>query len=417
MWNIFRGLGACSEPAASLDSELVTPQLKFLALTPLALLAGCHHSDFPDYAAGYREFAYVANNAGNTVSVLDLVYMRPDRTLQVGDAPVAMAVNPRRDEVYVVNSQPGRGEGSVSVIDTQKNAVVATIAVHHNPSFISVDATGHLAYVSNTGSNSISVLDLDSRRQITTVRAPDKPAEAVVSPDGRALAVTSRVNGTLTVYAADPLGTLNLRGTFKGCPGATGAVILPDSSKVFVACSAGRQVMVVALAAESTSVAARQGQSTEADEVVAMLDVGKNPASLTLKPDGGELFVSNQGSDSVSEVATKANDVGSTYPIGNRPAHGVVSADNAALWISNSGADSLSLYSIEDGRLLSSIHTGDAPDALAFSDDQHLLLAADSKSGDVAVIRTASKAPALFTMLPVGGGPVAIVVKAMQPKA
>ena len=413
-----KAAGACSERAAPLDSEVVTPQLKSLALAPLALLAGCRHSDFPDYAAGYREFAYVANNAGNTVSVLDLVYLRPDRTLQVGDAPVAEAVNPKRDEVYVVNSQPGRGEGSVSVIDTQKNAVVATIAVHRNPSFISVDATGHLAYVSNTGSNNISVLDLDSRRQITTVRAPDKPAEAVVSPDGRALVVTSRVNGTVTVYAADPLGTLNLRGTFKGCPGATGAVILPDSSKVFVACSAGRQVMVVSLAAPPDSSAARQGQSVEADEVVAMLDVGRNPANLTLKPDGGELFVSNQGSDSVSEVATQTNDVGSTYPIGNRPAHGVVSADNAALWISNSGADSLSLYSIEDGRLLSSIHTGDAPDALAFSDDEHLLLAADSKSGDVAVIRTASRlGPALFTMLPVGGSPVAIVVKAMQPKA
>ena len=50
--------------------------------------------------------------------------------------------------------------------------------------------------------------------------------------------------------------------------------------------------------------------------------------------------------------------------------------------------------------------------------DEHLLLAADSKSGDVAVIRTASRlGPALFTMLPVGGTPVAIVVKAMHPKA
>jgi YVTN family beta-propeller protein len=306
----------------------------------------------------------------------------------------------------------------VSVIDTQKNAVVATIGVHHSPSFISVDVTGHLAYVSNTGSNSISVIDLDSRRQITTVRAPDKPAEAVVSPDGRALVVTSRVNGTLTVYAADPLGTLNLRGTFKGCPGATGAVILHDSSKVFVACSAGRQVMVVSLAAAPDSLAARQGQSMETDEVVAMLDVGKNPANLTLKPDDGEIFVSNSGSDSVSEISTPTNDVGSTYPIGNRPAHGVVSADNAALWVSNSGSDSVSLYSIEDGKRGGSIPTGDAPDALAFSDDQHLLLAADSKSGDVTVIRTGgTPGPALFTMLPAGGGPVAIVVKAMQPKA
>jgi YVTN family beta-propeller protein len=387
-------------------------------LLALGLLASCRHSDFPDYAAGYREFAYVTNSAANTVSVLDLVNLRPDRTLQVGDTPGAMAANPKRDEVYVVNSQPGQSAGSVSVIDTTKNTVVATIPVKRMPSYISVDQTGHLAYVADTGSNAVSVVDLDARRVITTVRATDKPAEAVISADGRALVVTSRTNGTTSIYAADPLGTLNLRATFKGCAGATGAVILPDSSKTYVACSGGHQLMVIALAAEAGSFAARQGQSTSADEVVALLDVGKNPASLTLKPDGGEVFVSNEGSNSVSEVSTQTNEVGSTYPIGNKPAHGVVNADNSELWISNSGADSISLYSILDGRLVSSLHTDDGPDALAFSEDQHLLLAADSRAGNVALVRTASRlGPALFTMLPVGNGPSAIVVKAMQPKA
>jgi len=397
----------------------VNKSLKQLSVAALALLliAGCRHSDFPDHAAGYREFAYVANSTANTVSVLDLVYLRPDRTFQVGREPVAEAVNTQRDEIYVVNSQPDEPSGSVSVIDTRKNAVVATIPVHRDPSSISVDATGHLAYVADTGSNMISVLDLDSRRQIGSVHTPDKPAEAVISPDGRSLVVTSRVNGTTSIFDASPLGTLSLRATFKDCAGATGAVILPDSSKAYVACSAGRQIMAVNLAAAPERSAARQDRSLTTDSVLAMLDVGRNPAYLSIKPDGGEIFVSNAGSDTVSEVSTQTNEVGSTYPIGNRPAHGVVNADNTALWVSNSGADSLSLYSIEDGRLLSSIHTGDGPDALAFSADQHLLLAADTKSGDITVIRTASRlGPALFTMLPAGGTPVAIVVKAMQPK-
>ena len=381
-------------------------------------MMGCRHSDFPVYPEGYREFAYVANGLGNTVSVLDLVYLRPDRTLQVGDDPVAEAVNPKRDEVYVVNAQPGAGAGSVSVIDTRKNVVVATILVHREPASISVDATGRLAYVANTGANSISVLDLEARRSIGQVKTVDRPKDAVISPDGRTLVVTSRVNGITSIYAADPLGTLNLRATFKGCAGATGGVILPDSSKAFIACSDGRQVMAVSLALASNSWAAKQDESLTRDHVVAMLNVGKNPTELTLKPDGGEVFVSNRGSDSVSEIATQTNDVGSTYPIGDKPAHGVVSASNSALWISNSGADSLSLYSIDDGRLVSTnIHTGDAPDVLAFSADEHLLLAADGKTGDVAVIRTASQlGPALFTMLPAGGGPDAMVVKAMQPK-
>ena len=173
--------------------------------------------------------------------------------------------------------------------------------------------------------------------------------------------------------------------------------------------------MALSLAAAPDSWSARQDSSALTDRLLALLDVGKSPTYLTLKPDGGEIFVSNLDSNTISEVSTQTNEVGSTYPIGERPAHGIVSADNGTLWVSNSGADSLGLYSIDDGRLVSSIRTGNAPDALAFSADEHLLLAADTKSGDVAVIRTASRlGPALFTLLPAGGNPVAIAVKTNQ---
>jgi DNA-binding beta-propeller fold protein YncE len=99
------------------------------------------------------------------------------------------------------------------------------------------------------------------------------------------------------------------------------------------------------------------------------------------------------------------------------PVYGVVSGDNSTLWVSNFSSDSINLWSIDDGQMAGSVRTGNAPDALAFSADEHLLLAADAHSGDVSVIRTADKnGPALFTILPAGGSPNAIVVKAMQGK-
>ena len=70
----------------------------------------------------------------------------------------------------------------------------------------------------------------------------------------------------------------------------------------------------------------------------------------------------------------------------------------------------MSLYSIEDGKLLSSLHTGSNPGVLAFSADkeERLLLVADEKSGDVSLIRTTSRlGPALFTILPAGDSPTA----------
>ena len=415
----------------------VTARLKLrcfllLAALPLLTFLGCNRHGFPEFPDGYREFAYVANSESNTVTVLDLVYLRPDRTLSVGNTPIALAANPKRDEVYVVNSMPGQAAGSVSVIDTARNTVVATIPVHRNPSYISVDSTGQRAFVANTGSNTVSVLDLASRKVIGTVATGEKPTMALISPDGRTLVVTNRASGSISVYASNipallvpaPVGTmpksapaLSLRSTFAGCPGAADAVILPDSSKTFVACSFAHQVMAVWLAAAPDSWSAKQDASLTSDHLLALLDVGNNPTNLTLKPDGGEVFSSNRDSDSISEIMTQTNEVGSTYVIGNHPAHGLVSSDNGALWVSNVGGEAISLYSIADGKFLSSIRTGIAPDMLAFSDPEQMLLVADTRSGDVAVIRTASKlGPALFTILPAGGSPVAIVVKAMPAK-
>ncbi len=397
------------------------PRPSFVVSILALLSAGCNRSTFPSYPAGYREFAYIANRTGNSVTVLDLVYLRPDRTLSVGVSPVALTANPQRDEVYVVSAQPQSPSGSITVIDTTQNTAVATIPVHRNPSSLTVDASGHRAYVVNTGSNTVSVLDLDLRREIAAYVTGDRPGTAQISPDGRTLVVANRASGTVSLFSAhgpeSSAPPLVLRATLPGCPGATSPVILPDSSKAFIACPSANQVLAISLAAAPGSWAARQDATQLQDHVLTLLDVGKDPEQLTLKPDGGEIFVSNLASDSVSEISTQTNEVGSTFAIGDRPAHGLISDDGSALWISNSGADSLSLYSISDGKLISSLRLGSGPDALAFSSGEHLLLAADTRSGDIAIIRTASKlGPALLTMLPAGGAPSAIVVKAMPAK-
>jgi YVTN family beta-propeller protein len=387
--------------------------LKATLLLPLVFAGGCRRVRFPQLADNYREYAYVTNGGAGTVSVLDLVNFRPDRTLRVGDDPTGVAVNPVRNEVYVVNT----ASGSVSVIDAEKNAVVATMPVHKNPYSISVDPKGQRAYVANSGSNSVSVLDLEDHREIATVGAGEGPGVAKISPDGRSLVVSNRKSGSVSVYAVGDTPALQLRATFDGCAGATDVAILSDSSKAFIACSADSKVLSIGLASEPGSWPAKQDPASLQDRLMARLRVGKTPTHLALKPDSGELFVSNFGSDSISEISTFTNEVGGTYPIGTQPSEGLVGADNSSLWVSDFGADSVSLYSIDEGRMSSSVHTGSAPDAMAMSVGQPVLLVVDSKSGDIAVIRTRANAgPELFTMLPAGLRPNAIAIKAYKAK-
>jgi len=371
-------------------------------LLPLSL-AGCRENDFPQYPPNYREYVYVTNGGSDTVTVLDVVDVRVDRELAVGHDPVALAASPTRNEIYVVNAGAAGTTGSLSVIDAEHNTVSATIPLHRQPVSIDLNAAGTVAYIANTGSNSISVTDLEHRREVAQIGVGEEPVAARLDPDGKTLVVANRHSGSVSLIDA---ASGRARAAFGGCPGAAGVVILPDSTKAFVPCSGGHQVMVIALAQSDAHPA-------EPDRLETLMDVGRAPVQLALKPDGGEIFASNSLSDSVSEIYDSSDEVGDTYLIGNQPVFGLVSRDNL-LYVANEHSQEVTVYSIDDGKRIGSIHVGDGPAALAFSAAGHLLFVADSRSGDVAVVRTADLNRVAFTLLPAGRNPNAIVDKAFK---
>jgi YVTN family beta-propeller protein len=300
------------------------------------------------------------------------------------------------------------------------------MGVHRKPYSIDVAPDGKRAYVANSESNTVSVLDLDKRREIGVAAAGEGPGVAKVGPDNRTLVVSNRIAGSLSVYSIKDKGKqpLEFREAFSGCPGATDVVVVPNSmsepqsgSKAFVACSGGHQVMVVWLAATPESWRGKQDPSLQHDHMLTLLDVGKTPTHLVMEPDGDHIYTTNFDSDSISEISTWTNEVLGTYMIGTKPASAVISGDDSTMWVTNFGADSVALYAIDDGRVETSVRTGVRPDSIAFSADEHLLLVADSGSADIAVIRTESKnGPTLFTMLPSGGDANDIVVKSFHAK-
>jgi YVTN family beta-propeller protein len=377
--------------------------IRFSAACFLLLsLGGCRSHDFPQYAPNYREYAYVTNGGSDTVTVLDVINVRVDRELPVGRNPVAVAENPTRNEIYVVNSGATGGAGSISVIDAEHNAVVATIPLHKQPVSIDLDAAGGFAYAANSGSNSVSLVDLKARREIEQIGAGEEPVAARISHDGKSLVVANLRGNSVSVI---DVASRRVRAVFNGCPGAADVVILPDSSKAFVPCSTGHQVMVIALASADA-------KSPEPDRLETLMDVGRGPVDLALKPDGGELFASNSLSDSVSEIYNTTDEVGDTYMIGADPVRGLVSRDNALLYVANQRSDELTVYSIDDGKRVNvnpPLRVGDGATAMAFSAAGHLLFVVDRSSGDVAVVRTATQS--LFTLLPTGRNPNAIAVK------
>jgi YVTN family beta-propeller protein len=79
---------------------------------------------------------------------------------------VGVAVTPNGKRVYVANVLYS---GSVSVIDTATNTVVAGVGVGNSPFGVAITPDGTRAHVTNESSNTVSVIDTASNTVVATV--------------------------------------------------------------------------------------------------------------------------------------------------------------------------------------------------------------------------------------------------------
>ena len=75
-------------------------------------------------------------------------------TINVGNTPYGVAVNPTTGVIYVANNI----SGTVSVINPATNTVTATLTVGSDPVGVAVSPTSGYAYVANQLGNTISVI-------------------------------------------------------------------------------------------------------------------------------------------------------------------------------------------------------------------------------------------------------------------
>src|SRR6476646_2091275 len=128
---------------------------------------------------------YVTNHASNSISVIDGKTNKVTGTITVGTSPEGASANPVTNKVYVTNIQ----SSTVSVIDGKTNRVVNTIIVNPSlgrpktlgdpvlnmpilvkfpliASLVAVNSVSNMVYVTNTGSDIVSIIDGNKDKMI-----------------------------------------------------------------------------------------------------------------------------------------------------------------------------------------------------------------------------------------------------------
>ncbi|HEX7438348.1 MAG TPA: beta-propeller fold lactonase family protein, partial [Caldimonas sp.] len=84
---------------------------------------------------------------------------------------------------------PNEGSGTLSVIDTASDQVVAEIPAGQKPRGTVVSNDGKRAYVSDQPNNRLVMIDLAGRTLAGTIALGESPEGVGISPDGRWVAV------------------------------------------------------------------------------------------------------------------------------------------------------------------------------------------------------------------------------------
>src|SRR5260370_5301340 len=221
--------------------------------------------------------AYVAQNASNSVWVINTMTDMPVAVIPVQFSPLGVAITPNGRFAYVTNTGavcdlcPINQPSSVSVIDTSTYSVVATIPVGQYPAGVAITPNGAFAYVTNYNSNSVSVIDTATNTVTGTVTVGTGPWGLAITPNGAFAYVTNYTSYSVSVISTTTnavVATVPIIVGLTGSP-AWGVAITPNGAYAYVTTPGSNNVSVI---------------NTATNTVVAAVTVGCGPTSVAITP-------------------------------------------------------------------------------------------------------------------------------------
>ncbi len=307
----------------------------------LRALIGCAAlSLFGAGVAQAAPFAYVANHADNTVSVLDASTHASVATITVGSLPIGVAL--AGTKLYVANY----GAGTVSVIDTTTNTASATaITVGTKPELMVTSPDAKSVYVANLGEASVSIIDTatDTAANKITLTSGSYPVGVAVSPTGNRLYVTDARQAKLMVVDTAAKSVTTNIGVG---PNPIGVVVNPAGTFAYVTNFGNDTVSVI---------------DTSTNAVVATVPVGVGPDGIAINKAGTYVYVANASSSTVSVISTASNTVVAAMPVGAGPIGISLDSDNTYGYVANSVNGTVSVIDLTVNVVNGTITAGLAP--------------------------------------------------------
>jgi YVTN family beta-propeller protein len=240
---------------------------------------------------------------------------------------------------YVTNS----GSNTVSVIDMNMAVIQQNIAVGETPLKIDINPAGTLAYVTNFHSHTVSVIDLSTNTVIHTIPVGVNPYGVVVTPDGSRVYVANYTSKDISIIDVDPnSGGFDMVVASVGTESQNRDIeIAPDGGLALVAGSGGVLILNTdPNDIDFNQVVARVNTESETNEIDIIPEGG---LALATTIDGNIVMIDVlPSSDAFGQVIAKVNTESEATDLAIGP-------EGMFVYMTNVDYNTVSVYKLEYG--------------------------------------------------------------------
>ncbi|HSX03757.1 MAG TPA: cytochrome D1 domain-containing protein [Rhabdochlamydiaceae bacterium] len=295
------------------------------------------------------------------------------------------------DFAYVTNV----GSNNISVIDTGTRTVVATIPVGASgPNAIAVTANGAFAYVTDGGSSSVTVIDLLTRQVVKQIGVGTGPVAVAISPDGQFVYVTNFIANSVSIISTASNTVVK---TISGFTFPRGVAFTTSGDLAYVTNTGTSTVSVI-------------DTSTQTVIATVTLNGGSSPIGVATALIGSNelVYVANSAAGNVNVINSATNTIVATIAVGSNPIQpaNVLTPGGDLVYVTNGTGNSVSVINPFLNTVIATITTGSNTGGNAGTFDGNFVYVTNAGSNNVSIINTTTQS--VIATVPVGTSPSSI---------
>jgi len=289
-----------------------------------------------------------------------------------------------RELAFVANSFSDK----LSVIDIRSMRVNNHIDVGSDPTGVFLSPDRKKVFVTNFSGNTITVIDTATQSIAETVQVGQGPSEMAFQSNGQFAYVCNLHSSTISVIDLNKIRVIETIPVH-----ADSLAVSPDGMYLFVTQHAKDSLLTI---------------NTSDYKYVRKLAV-KAPHGIGITPDGQRLYITNAGANhTVTVVDPTENRIITSIKVGNTPTGITISPDGSKAYVAVSGDASIAVIDLRTQMMEATISIDSTPEKIALTPDGNSLFITEMISNQLSIINTSTLQ--IEKTIPLGLGPDGIAI-------